>query len=101
MNRRLLSVTSAIAAAAALSGCGKLGALERPGPLFGKPTAARATPATDNPAAPAGRMETRDPRDRSMDPDPPRTLPIPGQASDAFEPAPQGVLPDPFNNPRR
>lgn len=93
---RVLTVTTALVLAAALAGCGKVGQLERPGPLFGK---AKATEAADVPPQdPTRPVETVDPRDRSTDNLPPRAAPIPG--SGQARPPPPGVLPDPYNNPR-
>ncbi|MDX9999448.1 MAG: hypothetical protein WCY15_11270 [Phenylobacterium sp.] len=89
-------------AATALAGCGKTGELQRPGPLFG---AGRATTADADEAErardPSRPVDTVDPRDRTSDPAPPRTLPIEGGPQDPGRAPPQGVLPDPYNNPRR
>ncbi|HEX2561163.1 hypothetical protein [Phenylobacterium sp.] len=89
-------------AATALAGCGKTGELQRPGPLFG---AGRATTADADEAErsqdPSRPVDTVDPRDRTADPAPPRTLPIEGGPQDPGRAPPQGVLPDPYNNPRR
>lgn len=91
-----------IVAGLALAGCGKMGTLERPGPLFG---AGRATTADADEAErsrdPARPVDTVDPRDRTSDPAPARTLPIEGGPNDPNRVPPQGVLPDPYNNPRR
>jgi hypothetical protein len=51
--------------AAALAGCGKMGALERPGPVFGE---ARGPATADDEQT--GKIETLDPRDRRDDPAP-------------------------------
>jgi hypothetical protein len=95
-------VAAGLIAAAALSGCGKMGGLERPGPLFG---AGRNTTADADEAErardPGRPVDTIDPRDRTADPAPPRTLPIEGTANDPGRAPPQGILPDPYNNPRR
>ena len=91
-----------IAFAAALGGCGKVGQLERPGPLFGaeRNTTKEADDAQrkQDPNRP---VDTVDPRDRTTDPAPPRTLPIQGQAPDPLRSPPRGSLPDPYSNPRR
>jgi hypothetical protein len=82
MSRRVLAVSGALVLAAALGGCGKVGQLERPGPLFGhapNPVDAEA-PAPRDPNRP---VETVDPRDRSNDNLP--TLP----ATSAPETAPE------------
>jgi hypothetical protein len=92
-----------------LSGCGRLGGLEQPGPIFGhgKPTAAAsgAPGATVQKRAsqpdPNRPVRTVDPRDESVSPVPPRTAPIPGQGPLPNAPAPQGALPDPYANPPR
>ena len=89
--------------AAGLAGCGKMGALERPGPLFGQErnTTKDADNAARNAQDPSRPVDTVDPRDRTTDPAPPRTLPIPGTNPSATDTAPQGALPDPYANPRR
>ena len=91
-----------IALSAGLGGCGKVGELERPGPLFG---AERNTTKDADDAQrkqdPSRPVDTVDPRDRSTDPAPPRTLPIQGTSPDPSRTAPPGALPDPYANPRR
>jgi hypothetical protein len=84
-----------------LSACGKVGALERPGPLFGQgrnttQDADKAQRAQD----PSRPVDTVDPRDRTADPAPPRTLPIEGSGNNPSQVAPQGALPNPYANPR-
>ncbi len=102
MTPRALALTSALILAAGLSGCGKVGRLERPGPLFG---AERNTTKDADDAQrkqdPSRPVDTVDPRDRSTDPAPPRTLPIPGTNPSASDPPPPSAFPDPYNNPRR
>jgi hypothetical protein len=83
----------ALIGATALAGCGKLGELERPGPLVGKGAGA------DAGAAAARAVRTVDPRNRDDRPAPPRTLPI-DSAQNPTASAPQGALPDPYANPR-
>lgn len=99
MNRRL-AMPLALVLAASLSGCGKVAQLERPGPMFG-----RSSPADDTSPGkaqdPSRPLETVDPRDRSTEPSPARTVPIPGTSPGATGLAPPGVLPDPYANPRR
>lgn len=85
--------TIALIGAAALGGCGKLGALERPGPIFGQGAGA------DAGAEPGRAVRTIDPRNRDDRPAPPRTLPI-DSAQNPTASAPQGALPDPYANPR-
>ena len=102
MNLRVVAISSAVILAAGLGGCGKVGQLERPGPLFG---AERNTTKDADEAVrkgdPTRPVDTVDPRDRATDPAPQRTLPIPGDNPSATDPAPAGVLPDPYANPRR
>jgi hypothetical protein len=87
--------------AAGLSACGKVGALERPGPLYGQgrsttQDADKAQRAQD----PSRPVDTVDPRDRTTDPAPPRTLPIEGSGNNPTQVAPQGALPNPYARPR-
>jgi hypothetical protein len=88
--------------AAPLGACGKLGQLEKPGPLngAGRATERQADEAQRQAQDPSRPVDTIDPRDRSTDPAPPRTLPIPGSGQDPFSPGPPGALPDPYFNPR-
>ena len=96
---RAFALTSALILAAGVAGCGKVGQLERPGPLFGaERNSTRAADDAQRQQDPTRPVDTVDPRDRSTDPAPPRTLPIPG--SGAPRPPPPGALPDPFLNPR-
>lgn len=77
MSRQSLFAISAAAAlmAVGLAGCGKMGQLERPGPMFGHKSAADAAPPAADPARP---VETVDPRDRDTSGVlPPRTDPAP------------------------
>ena len=102
MTPRLLALMGTMITAAALAGCGKVGELERPGPLFGAER--NTTKDADNAQRaqdPSRPVDTVDPRDRTTDPAPPRTLPIPGTNRSATDAAPQGALPDPYTNPRR
>ena len=102
MSLRLLAISSALALAAGLGGCGKVGQLDRPGPLFG---AERNTTKDADDAVrkgdPTRPVDTVDPRDRSTDPAPPRTLPIPGTNPSATDAPPPSALPNPSSNPRR
>jgi uncharacterized protein YceK len=62
--RRILVAAAIGAVAAGLAGCGKLGSLERPGPMFGQTAAA--TPAQrQDPNRP---VQTVDPRDENSVP---------------------------------
>jgi hypothetical protein len=102
MTLRPLAI-AALAGALALAGCGKYGKLDRPGPLFAneRSTTKAADEATHQMQDPARPVDTVDPRDRSMDPAPPRSLPIEGQAPNPSEMAPPGALPNPYANPSR
>lgn len=92
MTRPLVAI-ALIGAAVAIAGCGKLGDLERPGPMVGGGGGADAGP------SPARSVRTVDPRSRDDRPAPPRTLPI-DSAQNPTASAPQGALPDPYANPR-
>jgi hypothetical protein len=89
-------------ASAPLAACGKLGQLERPGPLngAGRATDRQAEEQQRQAQDPQRPVDTVDPRDRSTDPAPPRTLPIQGAGQDPFKSGPPGALPDPYANPR-
>ena len=101
MSRRVLALTSGLILAASLAGCGKVGQPERPGPLFGaERNSTRAADDAQRQQDPTRPVDTVDPRDRSTDPAPPRTLPIPGTNRGPGQVAPQGALPDPYSNPR-
>ena len=98
----LRACAMALALSAPLAACGKMGELERPGPLNGVGTAT--TKAADEQVRqaqdPSRPVDTIDPRDRAIDPRPPRTLPIGGTAPDPNRVALPGALPDPYANPR-
>ena len=100
---RILAISTALILAAGLAGCGKVGQLERPGPLFGQErnTTKKADQAERNAQDPTRPVDTVDPRDRSTDPAPPRTLPIRGTSTGATGVAPPSAMPDPYANPRR
>ncbi|MET0272976.1 MAG: hypothetical protein ABW360_08300 [Phenylobacterium sp.] len=100
---RALALTAALALCAATAGCGKMGQLERPGPLFGNKssTVKDADDANRQAQDPSRPVDTIDPRTQVTDPAPPRTLPIGGTNPDPTGSAPQGALPDPYANPRR
>ncbi|ODT85930.1 hypothetical protein [Phenylobacterium sp. SCN 70-31] len=98
---RTLALAGALILAAGLAGCGKVGQLERPGPLFGaERNSTRAADDAQRQQDPSRPVDTVDPRDRSTDPAPPRTLPIPGTNTGPGGLPPQGALPDPYANPR-
>ena len=85
-----------------LGACGKLGELEKPGPLngAGRATDRQAEEQRRQAQDPQRPVDTVDPRDRSIDPAPPRTLPIPGSGQDPNRMPPPGALPNPYANPR-
>ena len=100
--KRLRVCALALALAAPLTACGKMGQLDRPGPLFGNGrTTKEADDATRKAQDPSRPVDTVDSRERTVAPAPPRTLPIEGTSQDPFKQAPQGALPDPYANPRR
>lgn len=101
-SRALALAALAAALAAPLAGCGKTGELQRPKPLFGHaPKASSAQAGQTGPSEDASRpVNTIDPRDEINNPAPPRVIQIPGQSPDPIAPGPQGVLPDPYANPR-
>jgi hypothetical protein len=102
MSRKFLALSGALILAAGLAGCGKVGQLERPGPLFGagRNTERQADDAQKKVQDPSRPVDTIDPRDRSTEPAPPRTLPIPGSGPSATDKGPQTAMPDPYTNPR-
>lgn len=69
---RTLAITAALILTAGLAACGKVGQLERPGPMLGKATPVPAEGPAARPQDPNRPLETVDPRDRSNDPTPPR-----------------------------
>jgi hypothetical protein len=101
MNPRRLALVI-LAAALPLTACGKMGDLERPGPLFGNKAAADATPRRQPPPA----VSTVDRRDLDPDPDgttdltPIRSRPIQGSGQDPMGTRPTGALPNPYANPQ-
>jgi hypothetical protein len=100
--RHLILAAAALAITAPLSACGKMGELERPGPLNGAGRATtRQADEKERQATDTSRpVDTVDARDRAIDPAPPRTLPIPGGPNDPNALPPRGALPDPYANPR-
>ena len=86
-----------------------MGELEQPAPLWGAAQQSRTDASASGQARsdngdpaqnPEGAVNRQSDRNRSIDPAPPRTLPIEGQGSDPFQVAPQGALPDPYANPQ-
>jgi hypothetical protein len=100
--RPLILATAIFAVAAPLGACGKMGELERPGPLTknDRSTTRRADDQQRKIQEAQPPVDTVDSRDRSIDPAPPRTLPIPSSGNDPNKLPPQGSLPDPYANPR-
>ena len=101
--RTLLIIGAATALLAApLAACGKMGDLEKPGPLngAGRATTRQADEQQRQAQDPSRPIDTVDPRDRSTDPAPPRAAPIPGSGNDPFKSAPPGALPNDYANPR-
>jgi predicted small lipoprotein YifL len=90
------------ALAAPLAACGRLGDLEKPSALNGadRATTRKADEKARQASDPQRPADTIDTRDRSIDPAPPRTLPIPGTNPDPSRSGPPGALPDPYSNPR-
>jgi hypothetical protein len=96
-----MALSGALILAAGLAGCGKVGQLERPGPLFGAERNSTKDADDAQRQQDATRpVDTIDPRDRSTDPAPPRTLRIPGTNPSATDVAPPSALPDPYALPR-
>ncbi|MDO8802292.1 hypothetical protein [Phenylobacterium sp.] len=94
MTLRPLVLIGALAlSATVLSGCGKMGELERPGPI-GQPRSN-----ADAGAKPTRSIRTVDPRDRNSDPAPQRQAPI-ESTNDPMASGPQGALNDPYARPR-
>jgi hypothetical protein len=85
---------------APLAACGKMGDLQKPGPLngAGRATERQADEQQRQATDPQRPIDTVDPRDRSTDPAPPRAAPILGTG--LSPPPPPGALPNPYNNPR-
>jgi hypothetical protein len=87
---------------APLGACGKLGALQKPGPLNGQNRSTeRNADDQQREAQDPTHVDTVDPRDRDSDPAPPHILPIPGAGQDPFAAGPSHSLPDPYNQPPR
>ncbi len=90
----------ALVLAAPLAGCGKMGALERPGPLFGKTeTPAEAKEIGEVKREEEPPIETIDRRDPDLAPRPQRAAPIDGTDGPNAQPPP-GALPNPYANPK-
>ena len=104
MSLRTLTVASAalLMLGAPLAACGKLGALEKPGPLngAGRATTRQADEQQRQAQDPQHPVDTIDPRDRAIDPAPPRAAPIEGSGQDPTRSAPPSALPNPYANPR-
>jgi hypothetical protein len=97
-----LAMTAALSLAGlGLAGCGKMGELERPGPLFGagRNTTKGADETSRQAQDPSRPVNTVDPRQHYTDPAPARTLPIEGVSPSPTASGPQGALRDPYANP--
>jgi hypothetical protein len=97
--RGALAATTAILLLAA---CGKMGELQKPGPLngAGRSTDRQAEDQQRQAQDPSRPVDTIDPRDRSVDPAPPRAAPIQGSGQDPFKSGPPSALSNPYPNPR-
>ena len=100
--RPVILAAVAFAIAAPLSACGKMGELQKPGPLngAGRATERQAEEQRRQAQDPSRPIDTVDPRDQAIDPAPPRTAPIEGSGQDPNRLPPQGALPNPYANPR-
>jgi hypothetical protein len=87
---------------APLAACGKMGELQKPGPLngAGRATDRQAEEQRRQAQDPSRPVDTVDQRDQAIDPAPPRTSPIPGSGQDPNRMPPAGALPNPYANPR-
>ena len=88
--------------AAPMAACGKMGELQKPGPLngAGRATERQAEEQRRQAQDPQRPVDTIDPRDRAIDPAPPRAAPIEGSGQDPFKSQPPGALSNPYPNPR-
>jgi hypothetical protein len=94
-----------------LAGCGRVGMLEQPAPLYGAKAKAEYA-ARKARAAAAAKAAKDDGEPEALAPDTPgadqpirgpqtmRAQPVPGMATPPNSPGPGGVLPDPFNRPQ-
>ena len=102
MSLRPLFLTAAalVVAAAPLAACGKSGELEKPGLNRANRGAndRQAEEQRRQAQDPQRPVDTVDPRDRAIDPAPPRTLPIEGSGQGL--PPPPTALQNPYVNPR-
>jgi hypothetical protein len=109
--KRLGRGWAAIAACAlTLVGCGKVGTLDQPAPLYGEKAKAeyKAQKAAAQAAAakakkddgPPDALPGAKPYDPYIDPGPSRSNPVPGQNPSPFGQPARSGLPDPFNDPR-
>ncbi len=99
------------AATALLAGCGRVGALDQPAPLYGEKAKAEYQ-AHKAAVAAAARAQKDDGEPEPLAPDTPglnaadsapatlREQPAPGSHPAPNGPAPRGVLPDPYNHPQ-
>ena len=104
---RVATAGIVLLAAMALAGCGKIGTLDQPAPLYGAKAKAeyQARKAAEA-AAQARKQDQGEPEvlpdvkyDPNADPGPQRYQTIPGTNPAPNAPGPPGALPDPFNHP--
>ncbi len=102
-----LSLLIGCIAAVALCGCGKVGNLDQPAPLYGEKAKTDYQAKKQAAAAAKAKKQNDEPDpipDKPYDPTEglanQRALPVPGTNPDPSRPAPPGVLPDPFNYPQ-
>ena len=104
MTLRTLTAAGAVVLilAVSLGACGKMGELQKPSALngAGRATDTQATEQQRQAQDPSRPVDAVDPRDRAIDPAPPRTLPIPSSGLNPDASQVQGALPNPYANPR-
>jgi hypothetical protein len=95
---RALTLASLAVLATGLAGCGKTGELARPAPLFGQPR----SPAKDaeilSHTDPSRPINTVDPRDEAIDPEP--TRPLQGASPNPTASGSPTAQPSPYANPQ-
>jgi hypothetical protein len=97
-----LAASAILILAAPLAACGKMGELQKPGPLngAGRSTTRQADERVRQAQDPQRPVDTIDARDQAIDPAPPRAAPIEGSGQNPTRSGPPGALPDPYANPR-
>jgi len=96
-----------IALALVLAGCGKVGNLDQPAPLYGEQSKAKYAAQQKAAAEAKAKKESNEPEplpDQQYDPTKDvatqRAAPVPGTNPDPSGAAQPGVLPDPFTRPQ-